>query len=82
MKILEKLLDVLKFAMIDDTYSNFRAIGFFNEADTLESSLKLIYSELHMYLYLGLSLQISNPLKNVSLKNILGHLQKLSKHFY
>jgi hypothetical protein len=36
-------------------YKNFRAIGFFNEADTLESSSILIYSDLQTGLYRGLS---------------------------
>ncbi len=31
--------------------THFRAIGFFNEADTLESSSLLIYSESHTSLY-------------------------------
>jgi len=34
-----------------DSYEKFHAIGFFNEADTLESSSILIYSQLQMGFY-------------------------------
>jgi hypothetical protein len=45
-------------------YTYFRAIGFFNEADTFESSSILIYSELQMGLYTLLGQQEAVLIKN------------------